>query len=251
MRIVVIGGSGLIGSRVVSILEQQGHDAVGASPKTGVNTMTCAGVREALAGADVVVDVSNSPSFEPEAVMEFFQTSTRNLLAAEAEAGVGHHVVLSIVGADRLPDSGYLRAKVAQEQLLAESGIPYSIVRSTQFIEFVPLIVESATDGDTVHLSPALIQPIAADDIAAAVAEVSVGAPTKGMVEVGGPEQFRLDELGRSMLAERGESRDVVTDPEARYFGARLDERSLVPADGARTGRTTVAQWRQRAGSGS
>ncbi|MFI5488116.1 SDR family oxidoreductase [Micromonospora echinaurantiaca] len=248
MKIVVIGGTGLIGSKVVAILEGQGHEAVAAAPKTGVNTLSGEGVTEALAGADVVVDVSNSPSFEDSAVLDFFTTSTRTLLAAGAEAGVAHYVVLSIVNCDRIPDSGYMRAKVAQEKLVSSADIPYSIVRATQFIEFVPGIVAAGADGDTVHLSPALIQPIAADDVAATVAEVSLGDPVNGVVEVGGPEQFRLDELGRDTLAAQGESKEVVTDPEARYFGARLDERSLVTADGARKGTTTVAQWRQRAG---
>ncbi|SCE72020.1 Uncharacterized conserved protein YbjT, contains NAD(P)-binding and DUF2867 domains [Micromonospora coriariae] len=247
MKIVVIGGSGLIGSKLVSKLGAQGHEAVPASPKTGVNTLTGEGVGEVLDGADVVVDVSNSPSFEDAAVLEFFQTSTRNLLAAAAEAGVGHYVALSIVGSDRLPDSGYMRAKVAQEKLIAASGLPYSLVHATQFFEFVQGIIDAATEGDTVRLPPALIQPMAADDVASAVAEVTVGVPTNGTVEIAGPEQFRLDELGRHMLAARSDSRSVVTDPEARYFGTTLGERSLVPADGARVAGTRLDDWRTQA----
>ncbi|MET7705927.1 SDR family oxidoreductase [Micromonospora sp. NPDC005413] len=250
MKVVVIGGSGLIGSKLVDRLGAQGHEAVPASPKTGVNTLTGEGVAEALAGADVVVDVSNSPSFEDTAVLEFFETSTRNLLAAATDAGVGHYVALSVVGSDRLPDSGYLRAKVAQEKLITASGIPYSLVHATQFFEFVQGIIDAATDGDTVHLAPVLIQPMAADDVAAAVAEVVVGAPTNAVVEVGGPEQFRLDELGRSVLAAQQDPRSVVADPGARYFGATLGERSLVPADGARIAGTRLDDWRRRASRG-
>ncbi|MGW5670603.1 SDR family oxidoreductase [Micromonospora sp. NPDC003776] len=247
MKIVVIGGTGLIGSKLVAILSGQGHEAVAASPKSGVNTLTGEGLAEALAGADVVVDVSNSPSFEDAAVLEFFQTSTRNLLAAEPAAGVRHHVALSIVGADRMPDSGYLRAKAAQEKLIRESGLPWSIVRATQFFEFVPGIVDAATQGDTVHLAPVLIRPMAADDVAAAVADVAIGAPTEAVVDVAGPEEFRLDELGRTTLAERADPRQVVTDPGAAYFGAVPTERSLVPSDGARIAATRLADWRARA----
>ncbi|MET8352436.1 MULTISPECIES: SDR family oxidoreductase [unclassified Micromonospora] len=247
MKIVVIGGSGLIGSKLVGKLGAQGHEAVPASPKTGVNTLTGEGVGAVLDGADIVVDVSNSPSFEAAAVLEFFQTSTRNLLAAAAEAGVGHYVALSIVGSDRLPDSGYMRAKVAQEKLIAASGLPYSLVHATQFFEFVQGIIDAATDGDTVRLAPALIQPMAADDVATAVAEVTVGAPTNAVVEIAGPEQFRLDELGRSTLAARHDSRSVVTDPAAQYFGTTLGERSLVPADGARLAGTRLDDWRTQA----
>ncbi|WFE49365.1 SDR family oxidoreductase [Micromonospora sp. WMMD1155] len=246
MKIVVIGGSGLIGSKLVADLGAQGHEAVPASPKTGVNTLTGEGVADALTGADAVVDVSNSPSFEDEAVLEFFETSTRTLLAAASDAGVGHYVVLSIVGCDRIPDSGYMRAKVAQEKLVVASGIRYSIVHATQFFEFLQGIVDAATDGDTVHLAPVLIQPMAADDVAAAVAEVVVGAPTDAVVEVAGPEQFRLDELGRDLLAARQDSRSVVADPDARYFGAKLGEHSLVPADGARFAATRLDDWRAR-----
>ncbi|GAA4576305.1 SDR family oxidoreductase [Micromonospora coerulea] len=244
MKIVVIGGSGLIGSKVVAILGRQGHDTVAASPKSGVNTLTGEGLPEALDGADVVVDVSNSPSFADAEVLEFFETSTRNLLSTEAAAGVRHHLALSIVGADQIPDSGYMRAKVAQEKLIRASEVPWSIVRATQFFEFVQGIIDSATVGDTVHLAPVLIQPIAADDVAAAVAEVAVGAPTNSVVEVSGPEPFRLDELGRATLAERHDTREVVSDPTAPYFGAVLAERSLVPADGARHADTRLEDWR-------
>ncbi|MGC5286350.1 SDR family oxidoreductase [Micromonospora sp. DT231] len=247
MKIVVIGGSGLIGSKLVDNLGARGHEAVPASPKTGVNTLTGEGVAEALAGADVVVDVSNSPSFEAAAVLEFFETSTRNLLAAAAAAGVGHYAALSIVGCDRIPDSGYMRAKVAQEKLVVAAGIPYSVVHATQFFEFLQGIIDAATDGDTVHLAPVLIQPMAADDVAAEVAEVVVGAPANAVVEIAGPEQFRLDELGRSILASQQDPRSVVADPDARYFGATLGERSLVPADGARIAATGLDDWRARA----
>ncbi|MEU8368095.1 SDR family oxidoreductase [Micromonospora tulbaghiae] len=250
MKIVVIGGSGLIGSKLVKILGAQGHEAVPASPKTGVNTLTGEGVADVLFGADAVVDVSNSPSLESGAALEFFETSTRNLLAAAADAGVGHYVVLSVVGSERLPDSGYMRAKIAQEKLITASGLPYSLVHATQFFEFLQGIVDAATDGDTVHLAPVLIQPMAADDVAAAVAEVVVGAPTNGVVEVGGPEQLRLDELGRSTLAARRDPRSVVSDPDARYFGAALSERSLVPADGARIAGMRLDDWRTRAAHG-
>ncbi|MFG1651647.1 SDR family oxidoreductase [Micromonospora sp. NPDC049275] len=247
MKIVVVGGSGLIGSKVVHNLGEQGHEAVAASPRTGVNTLTGEGVAEALDRADVVVDVSNSPSFEDAAVREFFETSTRTLLPAAATAGVGHYVVLSIVGSDRLPDGGYMRAKVAQEKLVAASGLPYSVVHATQFFEFLQGIVDAATDGDTVRLAPVLIQPMAADDVATEVTAVAVGAPVNGVVEIAGPEQLRLDEMGRSVLAARADSRAVVTDPDARYFGATLGERSLVPADGARIAATRLDEWRARA----
>ncbi|MEU4552457.1 uncharacterized protein YbjT (DUF2867 family) [Micromonospora violae] len=250
MKIVVIGGSGLIGSKLVARLDEQGHETVAASPKTGVNTLTGEGVDDALTGAEVVVDVSNSPSFEDKAVLEFFETSTRTLLAAASDAGVRHYVALSIVGCDRIPDSGYMRAKVAQEKLIVASGIPYSIVHATQFFEFLSGIVDAATDGDTVHLAPVLIQPMAADDVAAAVAEVALGAPTNSVVEVAGPEPFRLDELGRSLLADQQDPRSVVADPDARYFGAKLGERSLVPADGARLAGTGLDDWRTRASRG-
>ncbi|WP_433317534.1 SDR family oxidoreductase [Micromonospora sp. CA-269861] len=250
MKIVVIGGSGLIGSKLVDRLGAQGHETVPASPKTGVNTLTGEGVADVLTGAEVVVDVSNSPSFEDAAVLEFFETSTRTLLAAASDAGVNHYVALSIVGSDRIPDSGYMRAKVAQEKLIAASGVPYSVVHATQFFEFLQGIIDAATDGDTVHLAPVLIQPMAADDVAAAVAEVVLSAPTNSVVEVAGPEQFHLDELGRSLLADQQDPRSVVADPDARYFGAKLGERSLVPADGARIPGTTLDDWRTRASRG-
>ncbi len=243
MKVVVIGGTGLIGSKLVAQPRDHGHEAVGASPNPGVNTLTGEGVAVAVAGADVVVDVSNSPSFEDAAVLEFFRTSTGNLLAAEAEAGVKHHVALSVVGTDRLGESGYFRAKTAQEELIQGSGIPYSIVHATQFFEFVARIADDATEGDTVRLAPVLIQPMAADDVAAAVGRVTVGPPANGIVEVAGPEQFRLDELVRGALSGRDDPRAVVADPDARYFGARLEERTLVPAEGARLAPTTYDDW--------
>jgi uncharacterized protein YbjT (DUF2867 family) len=245
MKLVVIGGSGLIGSKVVAKLGEHGHEAVAASPNSGVNTLTGEGVAEALQGADVVVDVSNSPSFEDAAVLEFFETSTRTLLDAEAAAGVGHHVALSVVGTERLPESGYMRAKVAQEKLIEGSSIPYSIVHATQFFEFVGRIADGATDGDTVRIPPVLFQPIAADDVATAVARVAVGEPLNGIVEIAGPEQFRFDELVRRALAARNDPRQVVADPDARYFGARLSERSIVPGDGAgaRLAETRFEDW--------
>ncbi|OWU95813.1 SDR family oxidoreductase [Micromonospora wenchangensis] len=246
MKIVVIGGSGLIGSRLVTLLGQQGHDAVAASPRTGVDALTGAGVAEALDGADVVVDVSNSPSFEADAVLAFFETSTRTLLAAEAKAGVRHHVALSIVGADRIPDSGYMRAKVAQEALIAAADVPWTVLRATQFFEFVPAIVESSVVGDEVRLPSALIQPVAADDVVTVLAEIAVGAPADGIVDLAGPERFPLDELGRATLAAAGDPRPVVSDPQGRYFGALLAEQSLVPLGDARIGGVRLAQWRGR-----
>lgn len=247
MKIIVIGGRGLIGSKVVGSLEEYGHDAVAADLRSGVNTLTGAGLAEALDGGDVVIDVSNSPSFEAAAALEFFETSTRNLLDAEVAAGVGHHVALSIVGVDRLPASGYFRAKLAQEKLITGSPVPYSIVHATQFFEFIDRIAQAATDGDTVRLAPVLIQPMAADDVARAVSEVAVGPPRNGVVEVAGPEQFRLDELVRRRLRAQQDPREVVIDPGARYFGAELDERTLVPDDGARLGPTHLADWANRA----
>jgi uncharacterized protein YbjT (DUF2867 family) len=249
MKIVVIGGSGLIGSKVVKKLSEQGYEAVAASPNSGVNTLTGEGLEEVLKGAQVVVDVSNSPSFADEPVMEFFTTSTRNLLSYEAAAGVGHHVALSIVGTDQLPDSGYLRAKTAQEKLIKESSIPYSIVRATQFFEFVNAIADSATDGNTVRLPPVGFQPIAAEDVASAVARVSMGAPLNGIVEVGGPEQFRFDELIRMALSARKDPREVIADPHARYFGTELTDRSLVPGDDAQLGETHFEDWLSRSAS--
>jgi uncharacterized protein YbjT (DUF2867 family) len=231
--IVVIGGSGLIGSKVVARLAEHGHEAVAASPNSGVNTLTGQGLAEVLTGAQVVVDVANSPSLEDQAVLAFFTTSTGNLLAAATTAGVGHHVALSVVGTDRLPESGYLRAKLAQEQLIRESGIPYSIVHATQFFEFVTSIADAATDHSTVRLSPALVQPIAAAAVAGAVARTAVGAPSNGIIEIAGPEQLGLDALVRKGLSFRGDPRVVVADPEARYFGARLQERVLLPGPDA------------------
>ena len=243
MKIVIIGGSGLIGSKLVAKLREHGHEAVAASPNSGVNTLTGEGLAEVLVGASVVVDVSNSPSFEDAAVLEFFETSTRNLLDAEAAAGVRHHVALSVVGTQRLPNSGYLRAKAVQEKLIAGSSIPYSIVHATQFFEFIKSIADNATDGDTVRLPPVLFQPLAADDVARAVGRVAVGAPLNGMVEIGGPEQFRFDELIRRALRTRHDPRQVVADPHARYFGTELEERSLVPDDGAILGTTQFREW--------
>jgi len=229
-KVVVIGGTGLIGSKVVARLAEHGHEAIAASPKPGVNTLTGEGLPEVLSGAQVVVDVSNSPSFEDKAVLDFFTTSTGNLLAAEKTAGVGHHVALSVVGTERLSESGYFRAKMTQEKLIRESGIPYSIVHATQFFEFVKSIADSATDGNTVRLSHALIQPIAADAVASAVARTAVGEPINGTIEIAGPEQFGLDELIRKGLSFRGDPREVVADPEARYYGALLEERILLPS---------------------
>src|SRR4030095_14368446 len=233
MKIVVIGGTGLIGSRLVTKLNGLRHEAVAASPNSGVNTLTGEGLAEVLRGAQVVVDVSNSPSFEDGAVMNFFQTSTRNLLSSEAAAGVGHHVALSIVGSERLPDSGYLRAKVAQEKLIKEGSIPYTIVRATQFFEFTKRIADEATVGNSVLLPPVLFQPIAADDVASALCKVATSSPLNSTIEIAGPEAFRFDELIRQRLTALNDPRDVVADPHARYFGAELSERSIVPGDTA------------------
>ena len=243
MKIVVIGGTGLIGSKVVTKLSALGHEAVAASPNSGVNTLTGEGLAEVLQGAQVVVDVSNSPSFADDAVMNFFQTSTRNLLSYETAAGVGHHVALSVVGTDRLPDSGYLRAKVAQEKLIKESSIPYSIIHATQFFEFVKRIADEATSGNSVRLPPVRFQPMAAEDVADQVSKVAVSAPLNGTVEIGGPEQFRFDELIQKGLKASNDPRDVVADPHARYFGTELSERSLVPDDGAILGKITYDEW--------
>ncbi|WBB67695.1 SDR family oxidoreductase [Micromonospora sp. WMMD812] len=250
MKIVVIGGTGLIGSKLVTKLGEHGHEVVAASPNTGVNTLTGEGLAEALAGAAVVIDVSNSPSFEDAAVLEFFETSTRNLLAAEAAAGVGHHVALSVVGTERLPDSGYFRAKIAQEKLIENSLIPFSIVHATQFFEFTQSIAAASTDDGTVRLAPVLFQPIAGDDVAQAVARISVASPLNGRAEVAGPEQLRMDEFFRNALAACGDTREVATDPHARYFGAELSERSLVPGDGATLGEIRYADWAGRTDSG-
>ena len=243
MKLVIIGGSGLIGSKLVTRLRQHGHDAVPASPDTGVNTLTGEGLADVLQGASVVVDVSNSPSFEETAVMQFFTTSTRNLLEQAAAAGVKHYVALSVVGTERIPDSPYLRAKNAQETLIKGGGTPYSIVHATQFFEFVKRIADEATVGTTVRLPPILIQPIAADDVAAAVGEIAVGAPVNGIVEVGGPETFRFDELIRQGLRARNDPREVVVDPQSRYFGAMPSERALVTGDGARLGAVRFEEW--------
>src|SRR4051794_28797885 len=243
MKVVVIGGTGLIGSQVVNMLEAVGHEAVAASPNTGVNTLTGEGLAEALEGASVVVDVSNSPSFEDAAVMAFFKTSTGNLLAAEAAAGVAHHVALSVVGTERLTESGYFRAKLAQEQLIEASSIPYSIVRATQFYEFLDRIAADATDADTVRLPPALIAPMAADDVAGAPARTSGGAPVDGIGETAGPARFRLDELTRPRLRASADRREVIADPHAAYFGITPGERTLLPAEDARIAETRYEDW--------
>ena len=243
MKIVVIGGTGLIGSKLVAKLGEHGHDAVAASPNTGVNSVTGEGLDEALAGADVVVDVSNSPSWEDDAVLEFFQKSTGNLLAAEAKAGVGHHVALSVVGTERLQESGYFRAKLAQEKLIEESSIPYSIVRATQFFEFVPSIADAATDGAEVHLAHVFFQPIAAADVARAVGRVAVGTPLKGQLEIAGPDRFRMDEFFRKVLADSNDPRQVVTDPDAVYYGISPTESAMVPDDDATLAETHYADW--------
>ena len=243
MKIVVIGGTGLIGSKLVNKLREMGHEPMAASPNTGVDTITGAGLREALAGAQVVVDVSNSPSFEDKPVMEFFTTSTRNLLKYAAAAGVKHYVALSVVGTERIPESAYLRAKNAQETLIKGGGIPYSIVHATQFFEFVKRIADEATVGTTVRLPPVLIQPMAAEDVAKAVGKIAAGAPLNGTVDVAGPQQFRFDELIRQGLAARNDAREVVVDPHARYFGAELGERSLIPAGEARLGEIRFEEW--------
>ncbi|MFD6193472.1 SDR family oxidoreductase [Streptomyces sp. NPDC060275] len=243
MKVVVIGGTGLIGSKLVAKLGEHGHEAVPAAPNTGVNTLTGEGLAEVLRGADVVVDVSNSPSFADDAVMEFFVTSTTNLLKAEAEAGVKHHVALSVVGTERLQESGYFRAKLAQEKLIKESGIPFSIVHATQFFEFLKGITDAATEGDTVHLAPVRIQPVHSDDVAAAVGRTAVGTPVGGVVEVAGPEAFQLDELVRKALAAKNDPRTVVADPKAPYYGAQLQEDSLLPGPDASLAETRLADW--------
>jgi uncharacterized protein YbjT (DUF2867 family) len=243
MKIVVIGGHGRIGSKIVETLGEQGHDAVAADLRTGVNTITGEGLAEAFDGADVVVDVSNSPSFEDDAVMDFFRTSTRNILVAEQAARVGHHVALSIVGSDRLPDSGYLRAKVAQEELIEASSIPYTIVRSTQFYEFVEAIAAAATEGDTVRVPSASIQPIAAEDAARAVARIAVGKPAGGVVEVAGPKAYGFDELIGYDLSAHDDPRHVVADPDAQYFGTTLTNGSLLPGENAQLGETRFEDW--------
>ena len=243
MKIVVIGGTGLIGSKLVALLRQRGQEVLAASPDSGVNTLTGEGLSQALAGAQVVVDVANSPSFEDTAVMKFFQTAGRNLLAAEAAAGVGHHIALSIVGADRLPDSGYMRAKVVQEKTIMGSGLPYSVVRATQFHEFAVGIVGSLEADDEVRAPDALIQPIAADDVVAEVARVAVGSPINGVVNIGGPDKISFSDLARSVLAKQGADKPVVVDPQARYFGTPVHQNSLVTADGAALGNVRFADW--------
>ena len=246
MKVVIIGGTGLIGSKVVTMLRERGHEAVPAAPNTGVNTLTGEGLTQVITGADVVVDVSNSPSFDGETAMNFFQTSTRNVLAAEAAQGVRHHVALSVVGVDRMADNGYFRAKLTQEGLIRNSTIPYSIVHATQFFEFLKGIADDATVGNTVRLAPVMFQPMAAEDVARAVSTVAVGSPVNGIVEIAGPEPFRLDEFVRMGLRARKDPREVVTDPRAPYFGSVPSERSLMPGDDARLGQVTFQAWQQQ-----
>jgi uncharacterized protein YbjT (DUF2867 family) len=243
MKIVVVGGTGLIGSRLVKQLREHGHEAIAAAPNTGINSITGEGLADAMKGATVVVDVTNSPSWEDAAVLKFFETSTRNLLASEESAGVKHHVALSVVGTERLQESGFFRAKLAQEALIKNSARPYSIVRATQFFEFVKAIGDLSTEGNKVRLPPVLIQPMAADDVAGAVAKVAMGAPLNGTVEIAGPEKFRLDELVRLDLAARNDPREVVADPQARYYGIQVTENSLIPANSARLGETRFQNW--------
>ncbi len=251
MKIVVIGGTGLIGSRLVEKLEEAGHEPLAAAPDTGVNTITGEGMSEALEGAQVAVDVSNAPAgWGDAAVLEFFETSSRNLLAAEAAAGVKHHVALSIVGADRLPGSGYLRAKVAQEEIVRTGSVPYTILRATQFFEFIRGIAESSVDGDTIHLAPVFVQPESADDVAAALAEIAVSEPVNGVVELGGPEQFRLDELAGRVLSANNDRRPVTADVHARYFGTELDDHSLTPGSNARIAPTRFEDWLRQSVAG-
>jgi len=249
MKIVVIGGTGLIGSKLVRNLNALGNEAIPAAPNTGVNTLTGEGLAEILKGAEVVVDVSNSPSFEDAAVLKFFETSTRNLLSYEAAAGVGHHVALSIVGAERLSESGYMRAKIAQEKLIEASSIPYSIVHATQFFEFIKSIADAATTGDQVRLAPVAFQPIAADDVAGALTKVAVSKPLNGTIEIAGPERFRFDEFIRRGLSARNDSREVIADQHARYFGAELSENSLVPVGDAQLGGTHFEEWLRNQGA--
>jgi uncharacterized protein YbjT (DUF2867 family) len=246
MKIVVIGGTGLIGTKLVNSLRKIGHEVVAASPRSGVSTITGEGLATALAGAQVVVDVANSPSWEDKAVLDFFETSGRNLLAAEAAAGVGHHIALSVVGTERLLASGYFRAKMAQETLIKASPVPYTIVRATQFFEFVDGIVQSATDGQTVRVSPARVQPIVSDDVAAALVQVVIGIPLNGMVELAGPEPIRLDELVRQFLSAQGDTRKVTTDVHALYFGIELNDQSLTPGNNPRIGPTRFEDWLSR-----
>src|SRR5689334_23170660 len=246
MKILIIGGTGLIGSKTVAILRQASHDVVAASPNSGVNTITGEGLKEAVAGAQVVIDLANSPSFEDKAVLEFFQTSGRNLLAAEAAAGVRHHVALSIVGIERTPENGYFRAKVAQEKVIEGAGVPYTIIRSTQFMEFLRGIADEATKGNVVRISPGAFQPIAANDVAAFVADVALAPPKNGIVEIAGPEKAPFNEIVARYLKALGDPRQVVSDPEARYWGGRVEERSLVPLGEARLGRIGLDEWLRR-----
>ena len=243
MKIVVIGGTGRIGSNVVRRLFDQGHEAVAAAPSTGVDTVTGKGLADVMAGADVVVDVSNAPVWDDDAVLEFFTVSTRNLVAAERDAGVGHHLAVTIVGADLLPDSGYMRAKVAQEIEIERGGVPYTILRATQFLEFLPQIAEAGAEGENVRLSTGLMQLVAADDVAATVAELATGAPVDGRVELGGPEALGIDAWARRLFAATGDERTVVSDPHARYFGTELKAGELTPGDGARIGATDFDTW--------
>lgn len=243
MKIVVIGGTGLIGSKLVTKLREDGHRPLAASPDTGVNALTGVGLAEALEGAEIVVDVANAPVWDDAEVLDFFQTSSRNVLAAEADAGVTHHVALSVVGADRLADSGYLRAKVAQEETVKAASVPYTILRATQFFEFIGRIADSSMDGETVRLAPVFVQPEAADDVAAALAEVAVSEPVNGVVELAGPQRFRLDELARRVLSANNDPRPVTADPQARYFGAELDEHSLTPGSNVRIAPTRLEDW--------
>jgi uncharacterized protein YbjT (DUF2867 family) len=243
MKIVVIGGTGLIGSKLVEKLHNAGHEAIAASPDTGVNTLTGEGLAEALQGADVVVDVANAPDWDDAAVMNFFQTSSRNVLAAETAAGVKHHVALSIVGADRLQESGYMRAKIAQEEAVKGGSVPYTILRATQFFEFIGRIADSSTDGDTVHLAPVFVQPEAADDVAATLAEIALNQPVNGIVELAGPDQFRLDELAERVLRAKNDPRHVRADMHATYFGAELDDYSLTPENNVRIAPTHFEDW--------
>ena len=243
MKIVVIGGTGRIGSKLVKKLREHGQEVVAASPTSGVNTLTGEGLADALKGASVAVDVTNSPSWEDAAVLKFFETSTRNLLDYEAAAGVGHHVALSVVGTERLLESGFFRAKIAQENMIKASSIPYSIVRATQFFEFVEKIADISTESNKVRLPPALFQPMAADDVASALAGIAISSPVNGTVEIGGPEQFHLDELVRRDLAARKDPREVVSDPQARYFGIAVSEKTLVPDDNARLEETRFEDW--------
>ena len=249
MKILVIGGTGLIGSKLVKLLLERGHEAIAASPATGVNTLTGEGLDAALAGVDTVVDVANSPSFEDRAVLEFFQTSGRNLLAAEARAGVRHHIALSVVGTQRLAESGYFRGKIAQEALIVAGGIPYTIVHSTQFFEFLGGIVQSGTEGTEVRLSPAYVQPIASDDVALAMADATLAPPVNGIVEIAGPERVRLAELAQRYMAKIGDARTVRADAGARYFGAQLHDDTLVPGAGPRLGKIGFETWFSRSGA--